>query len=315
MSELYQRVGAGIFAIDTEYVRARMDASHLIVDDGHAAFVDTGTYHSVPHLLAALAALDIDTDAVDYILLTHVHLDHAGGVGRLAAVLPRARVLVHPRGAAHIIDPTRLIAATKAVYGERVVAERYGEISAVPAQRVRAVDDGERITLGGRRLEFLHTPGHAMHHVCIADRDSHEIFAGDTFGVSYREFDTAAGEFIVPTTTPTQFDPVQLHASVSRLQRLEPGAVYLTHYSRVGHVDKLAVDLHSDIDAHVAIAQSAAAAPDRIAQMQSRIFDHWSKRLDAHGFDADSARRHELLDADAALNAAGLDAWLARTAS
>ena len=156
-----ERVGEGVFSIDTEYVRPRMDASHLIVDRGRAAFVDVGTFFSVPNLLAALTAQELDVDAVDYILLTHIHLDHAGGAGRrLAEALPRARVLVHPRGAKHLVDPSALIAATRAVYGGARFEKEYGSIAAVPAARV----DGRWRTaiacdLGRRTLEFLHSPG------------------------------------------------------------------------------------------------------------------------------------------------------------
>jgi glyoxylase-like metal-dependent hydrolase (beta-lactamase superfamily II) len=315
MSDVYQQVGAGVLAIDTEYVRPRMDASHLIIDDGHAAFVDTGTYYSVPNLLATLAAHDLEPADVDYVLLTHIHLDHAGGAGRLAAALPRARVVVHPRGVAHLVDPSILIAATQAVYGADRFAAEYGEIVGIPAERINAVEDGERITLGARTLEFMYSPGHALHHLCIVDRDAREVFAGDTFGVSYRELDTAAGEFILTSTTPTQFDPLQLHASIERILAVRPKGIYLTHYSRVAHIDKLGADLHADIDEHVRIARGIAAGPTRIADIQARLFDYMSARLDAHGFAGDDDERHAVLDGDLALNAAGLVAWLSRRPS
>lgn len=315
MSGIFERVGPGVIAVDTEFLRPRLDASHLIVDDGHAAFVDCGTYFSIPNLLAALAAQDLDPAAVDYILLTHIHLDHAGGVGRLAGMLPRARVLVHPRGAAHIVDPSLLVAATKAVYGEERFAREYGAVSGVAAARVDAVEDGRQLTLGRRTLEFFHTPGHALHHVCIIDRDSAEVFTGDTFGVSYRELDTARGAFILPTTSPTQFDPVQLHASIERILAYRPKAAYLTHYSRVVDLEKLALDLHSEIDVYVAMAVSVAQTSDRALRMEELLFEHLAARLTAHGFSGDASRQHACLDGDIVLNAAGLDAWLSRRRS
>jgi glyoxylase-like metal-dependent hydrolase (beta-lactamase superfamily II) len=309
---IFETVGEGIIAIDTEYVRPRLDASHLLVSEGHAAFVDTGTYFSVPNLLATLAGLDLDADAVDFIILTHIHLDHAGGAGRLAAALPRARVVVHPRGAAHLVDPSILVAATKAVYGDARFSKDYGEIVGIPAARVDAVEDGRRLRLGARNLEFIHTPGHALHHLSVLDRESAEAFTGDTFGVSYREFDTAEGAFIFPTTTPSQFDPAQLHASIDRI--LESGATtaYLTHYSRVDDLARLGRELHADIDAFVGIARQVAGEDERVVRMIPRLFDHLSARLDRHGYLGSDAERHAGLDGDIALNALGLHAWLSR---
>jgi len=302
----------GIHVIDTEYVRPRMDASHLIVDAGRAAFVDTGTTWSVPHLLAALAACGLSTLAVDYIILTHIHLDHAGGAGRLAESLPAARVLVHPRGVAHLRQPERLVAATKAVYGEHAFRALYGEIVPIAAERITAVAEGDRVTLGDRALGFIHTPGHALHHLCVVDGAAGAVFAGDTFGVSYRELDTDRGAFIFATTSPTQFDPAQLHASIDRILALEPRAVYLTHYGPVVDVPRLGADLHGDIDAFVAIARRSRGEADRVSAIRARLFEHLSARLDAHGFAGGAADRHAVLDGDIDLNAAGLEAWLAR---
>lgn len=308
-----QPAGRGVYAVDTGHVRPLADASYLIVDAGRAAFVDTGTDLSVPNLLAALEAVQIDADAVDYIILTHIHLDHAGGAGRLAEALPRARIIVHPRGAAHLIDPSKLTAATKAVYGEANFAAQFGAVVPIAKERIVTVRDGERLNLGGRTFEFLDTPGHALHHLSLVDREAREVFTGDTFGVSYRELDTEAGAFIFPTTTPAQFDPEQLHASISRIEALKPEGAYLTHYGRVGAIGKLAADLHGDIDVLVGIAQRASSAKDRVREMRPRIFAHLSKRLIDHGWRGDEAARHAMLDGDVVLNSAGLDAWLART--
>lgn len=314
MRSICQPAGRGVFAVDTEHVRPRSDASYLIVDGGRAAFVDTGTDRSVPNLLAALEDLGVGPDSVDYIFLTHIHLDHAGGAGRLAGQLPLARVVVHPRGASHLTDPAKLVAATKAVYGDAHFAAQFGGVVPIAPGRIITVEDGDRLGLGSRTFEFLHTPGHALHHVAIVDRDAREVFTGDTFGVSYRESDTAAGEFIFPTTTPAQFDPAQLHASISRIAAIKPAGAYLTHYGRVGDIDRLAADLHADIDVLVRIAQQAAPATDRVREMRSRIYRYWSERLAAHGFQGGEDARHALLDGDVDLNTAGLDAWLTRTA-
>src|SRR5262245_33813816 len=131
----------GITAIDTHYVRPCLDASHLIVEGDRAAFVDTGTHFSVPHLLAALDWMNIAREQVEYVLLTHVHLDHAGGAGLLLRSLPRARAVVHPRGARHLADPAKLIAGSKEVYGEQKFLELYGEIVPIAAERLVVAED------------------------------------------------------------------------------------------------------------------------------------------------------------------------------
>jgi glyoxylase-like metal-dependent hydrolase (beta-lactamase superfamily II) len=198
------------------------------------------------------------------------------------------------------------------IYGEARFSAVYGEIVGIPAERIDTIEDGRRIGMGRRTLEFIHTPGHASHHLCIVDRDTAEVFTGDTFGVSYRELDTAAGEFVFPTTSPSQFDPEQLHLSIDRILEFKPKTAYLTHYSRVDHVEKLSLDLHSDIDAFVRIARSVAGEPDCVKKMEPMLFEHLSERLECHGFSGDRALRHTILDGDVALNAAGLHSWLSR---
>ena len=304
----------GVSAIDTEYVRPQLDASHLIVEDGRAAFVDTGTSLAVPRLLATLAAKGLAPESVDWVFLTHIHLDHAGGAGKLLAALPAARLVVHPRGAPHLIDPARLIAATKQVYGEALYARLYGEIVPVDAARIVIAEEGLVLALAGRDFEFLHTPGHALHHCAILDRGPMGLFSGDTFGVSYREFDVAGREFVMPATTPTQFDPLQLIASIERIVALAPRAVYMTHYGRVRDVARLGRELVRDVAAYAGLARRHAAASDVRARLRSALYDYHCALLDAHGFDPDPVRRHALLDADVMLNADGLVAWLERGA-
>lgn len=309
----------GISAIDTEYLRPGLDASHLIVDHGEAAFVDTGTAHALPRLLAALAQKGLAPEQVRYVCVTHVHLDHAGGAGALMQALPAATLIVHPRGAAHMIDPARLMAGTRAVYGEARTAELYGELLPVPAERVQAVADETRLALGQRMLRFLDTPGHAYHHYCVFDEQAGAIFSGDTFGLSYRELDSARGAFIFPTTTPVHFDPPAAHASIDRLMALAPAAIYLTHYSRVTELPRLAADLHVGLEAHVAIARRHARIETGIASGAARhaaiarALRTWlGERLAAHGTRLSAAQIDAIVDMDVELNTQGLCVWLDR---
>jgi glyoxylase-like metal-dependent hydrolase (beta-lactamase superfamily II) len=300
----------GITAIDTDYHRPWFDASHLIIDSGRAAFVDTGTSHSVPMLLEALAEKGLSPEAVDYVLLTHVHLDHAGGAGELMKHLPEAVCVVHPRGARHMIDPAKLIAGTKAVYGEQAFREMYGEIPPIPAERVRESEDGMTVRLGERTLTLFDTPGHAKHHFCIFDDRPHAVFTGDTFGVSYRELDTGQGEFILPTTTPVHFDPEAYHASVDRIMSFEPNACFLTHYSRVTDLDSHADTLHREIDQFVAIARRNQDADDRVSAIERDLIQHQAERLAEHGVNDPDHMARDLLGMDLQLDAQGLDHWL-----
>lgn len=312
MEEYLMQFPDGITAIDTHLVRPKMDASHLIVREGRVAFIDTGSARSIPILMRALVDLQITPEQVDYILLTHIHLDHAGGAGELARQLPHAQVVVHPRGAPHLINPEKLIAGTKAVYGDEAFRRFYGRVIPIPADRVIAIGDAEFLNLGASHLEFIHTPGHALHHYCVIDQDSRSIFTGDTFGISYRDFDTYCGQFIFPSTTPVHFDPGAAHASIERLMKYEPEVAYLTHYSRVTNLKRLAKDLHGDLEAFVAIAKGCAEEKDRLAAIKHRMRDYLWVRLDAHGFPQDEARRDALLGMDIDLNAKGLVIWLER---
>ena len=302
----------GITAVDTEYLHPGHAASHVIEDSGRAAFVDVGTNFSVPYLLAALEALGIARDAVDYVFLTHVHLDHAGGAGKLLQQLPNARAVLHPRGAPHMIEPAKLIAGSKAVYGEERFGRLYGELIPIPATRVKVVEDGERYHLGGRELELIHTPGHALHHYAVVDRAHACIFPGDTFGISYREMDSARGAFITPATTPSQFDPEQLVASVDRMLSYSPQAMYLMHFSRVTDVPRLAQMLKAQIHDLVRIARQHANAQDRYAAIRADMLNLWLGLAHEHAAALSDAQIETLLQSDLDLNTQGLMVWLDR---
>jgi glyoxylase-like metal-dependent hydrolase (beta-lactamase superfamily II) len=307
-----QPLAHGIRAIDTGFHRAHFDASYLIVENGRAAFVDTGPNDSVPRLLAALAAAGLATEAVDWVIATHVHLDHAGGAGLLMQQLPRARLVVHPLGARHLIDPGRLMNSARTVYGDDEVARTYGNVVGVSAERVLRTADGMILELAGRPLQFIDTPGHARHHHCIWDARSRGFFTGDTFGLSYREFDTARGAWLMPTTTPVQFEPEPLRASVRRMLAYEPDCMYLTHYGRVSEVARLGGLFLTQLDAMVALALALADDERRHQALMDGLLAIHLASLRTHGCTLPDERVRELLLLDNELNAQGLAVWLKR---
>ena len=305
----------GISAVDVLFERERLNAVHIVVERGRAAIIDTGTANGVGRVLQALAEKGISPEQVDYVILTHVHLDHAGGAGQLMARCPNATLTVHPRGARHIIDPSRLLQATVAVYGAQEARRMYGEVLPVPAQRVRETPQGATVSLAGREFEIFDAPGHARHHVVVRDGGSGGIFAGDCFGLSYRELDRDGLQFSFPTTSPSQFDPPALKRTIERIMAFEPPAVYVTHFGRLSDLHRLAGDLRRLIDAHVAIAERHRRDG---AQRGARLREEVERLVLAEGerqrwpLSAQELRRVFGLDIE--LNAQGLEAWLDTTA-
>jgi len=297
----------GITTIDTGFMRPGFAASHLLIENNHAAYIDVGTTYSVSRLLDVLQTKNIAAENVDYVIVTHVHLDHAGGAGKLMQALPNARLVVHPRGAHHIINPSKLIAGTIAVYGEKVFQAFYGKIVPVAAERVIQAADEQVLEFQGRPLLFLDTPGHARHHFCIFDERAKCFFTGDAFGISYQDFVTPKGRFIFATTTPVQFEPSAMHESINRLISYYPNKMYLTHYGEITEVIKLADILHESIDKQVKIVESVANNLDSsntllVDGILSYFLDEL-QRLDC-AVPIDTCRK--LLAMDARLNAQGL---------
>lgn len=309
--------GHGIAAVDAFYHgRPGHSAIHLLEQGGQAAVIDTGTNHSIPYLLDALATKHLTPEDVAYVIVTHVHLDHAGGAGMAMKRFPNAKLVVHPRGARHMADPSKLIAGTVAVYGEEKTRHIYGEILPIPAERIIEADDDFTLDLNGRTLRFLDTPGHARHHFCIWDEASRSLFSGDSFGISYRELDSDGKEFAIPATTPVQFEPDASHATIDRLMALKPERAYLTHFSQVTQLERHAADLHALLDAYVAIAQKAGGTwEQRHQQIKEQLGELFVEHLTRNGCHAGREFILDLLAWDMELNAQGLGVWLDRPTS
>ena len=302
---------AGISAIDSGYVRPMFDAVHLIVESGRAALIDTGTSHSLPRVLDALTRKGLAPNDVDWVMLTHVHLDHAGGAGAMMQAFPNAKLAVHPRGGRHKADPARLVEGTIAVYGENATKKLYGDILPIDKARIVEMPQGATARLADRQFLFLDTPGHARHHLCIVDSRTGHIFTGDTFGLSYRELDDADRQYVFPSTTPVQFDPQALHQSIDLIASHKPGAVYVTHYGQLGDVPRLAQDMHRLVDAHAHLAlklRDAGAQRPRLLHegVKQIVLDEAQRQ----GWKLSTPELMNVLGADVELNAQGLEAWL-----
>ena len=303
--------GHGISAVDSVYDRREQTAIHLLIEEGRAAVIDTGTAHAVPHVMAALDARGVAPAQVDYVILTHVHLDHAGGAGQLMARFPNARLTVHPRGARHMIDPARLIAATVAIYGKAETRRVYGEILPVPEARVIETPEGATLRLAGRELLFLDAPGHARHHVVVRDAKTGHIFAGDTFGLSYRELDQDGRQFSFPTTSPSQFDPAQLHRSIDRIVSLGPEAIYVAHFGQLTNPAALAADLHRLVDAHAELGERhRRAGAERKRLLMEGVRSLVLAERERQGWRLSNEKVLEIFALDIELNAQGLESWL-----
>ena len=290
----------GIHAIDSGYAGPLIDAIHLIVEGGRVALVDTAHNAAVPRVLAALAQLGLAPDAVDYVILTHVHLDHAGAAGTLMEMFPRARCVVHPRGSRHMIDPSKLEGATREVYGADKAAALYGRLIPIAAARVIEATHDLVIELNGRRLRILDTPGHARHHIAI----------------SYRQLDAADGrQFVFPTTTPSQFDPAAAHRTIDMIAALQPAALYFTHYSQVTDVPRFAADMHRMLDELTRIALEARDEADRAALIERRTSEMFVAEAARAGWGLQGRALTDFLAMDLALNAQGLDHWLTQASA
>lgn len=306
----FTQYDGGVLVTDADFVRENMAACYLLEADSEVAFIEVGTNSSTSRLMQLLKERGWQPQDVRYVIVTHVHLDHAGGAGSLMQLLPNATLLAHPYGARHMIEPGKLEAGARAVYGDEEFDRTYGTLIPVPKERAREMADGSSVALGNRTLSFIDTPGHARHHFCVHDSLTNGYFSGDTFGLSYREFDTENGAFLFPTTTPIQFDPDALKASVKRLMATSPDYMYLTHFGRVDNLEKLAADMLAGVDVLVDIAEQCSGADNRTGQLTTAITDWLMKRLRKHGCELPDERCLEILKPDVILNVQGIEFWL-----
>jgi glyoxylase-like metal-dependent hydrolase (beta-lactamase superfamily II) len=300
----------GIIALDAGMVGPLVACCYLLETDDALALIEVGTNSSVERILKVIESRGRSPDEVSHVIVTHVHLDHAGGAGSLMARLPNARFVVHPRGARHMIDPSRLEASARGVYGDEAFDSMYGTLIPIAAERIIEMGDGDSLHVGGRRLSFMDTPGHARHHFCVWDALTAGWFTGDTFGLSYRELDTDNGAFIFPTTTPTQFDPEALFASIDRLLEHSPRYMYLTHFGRIRDVAVVASRLKTAVSQFVSIAKTHENDDNRTDAIEAGIMDWLLDATRQHGVTLPEQKIREIVEYDVIFDTQGIEYWL-----
>jgi glyoxylase-like metal-dependent hydrolase (beta-lactamase superfamily II) len=300
----------GIVALDSGMVRPQMAACYLLETDNAVALIEVGNNDSADRIIHVLESRGRNVDEVSHVIVTHVHLDHAGGAGELMQRLPNARLVAHPRAARHLIDPSRLEASARAVYGDEEFDAQHGTLKPVPQERVIIMDDGDSLSIGDRPLLFMDSPGHARHHFCVWDEATSGWFTGDTFGISYRDLDSADGHFIFPTTTPVQFDPPALIASIDRMMEKSPHNMYLTHFGRVQDVDRLAVKMKDAVRQFTRFGEDSAGNEDRTVFIETAMMNWLLEGIREHGVTLPEDQVRAILQNDVTLNTQGIEFWL-----
>lgn len=303
----------GIYLLDAHYLRDNLAAVYMIVEGDSVALVETANAPSLKYVLEALSELNLTSEAVKYILLTHIHLDHAGGAGSYMDAFPHAQLVVHPKGVRHMVDPSYLEAGVVGVYGQEFVDKIYGKLAPIDVNRIISAEDGLVINLNGRELICRDTPGHANHHNIIIDGKTGGVFSGDIFGVAYLELNFKDKRLVFPTTTPVNFSPEKMVNSIKLIESYTPQYVYLTHFGQVGNIEQIANELRRMIADYVAIAHESAGAQDVVAEIADRLKQYIVLEAKSLGLPLSADEVLALVEMDMQINAQGLAVWLKQT--
>jgi glyoxylase-like metal-dependent hydrolase (beta-lactamase superfamily II) len=279
--------GYGIHMIDG-YDLGMPGRTGIYVITGEAlTLVETGPAPSVPYIRAGLKELGYSLQEIRYIIVTHIHLDHAGGVGLLLTECPHAEVVVHPRGYRHLADPSRLVKGARVIYGD-AFDRLFDPVLPVPEEKLITKGEGDVLDLGGgRKLTFIDSPGHAAHHLSIFDPVSRGWFTGDTAGVRYHH--TADLGFIVylPSTSPNQFDPDAMKRSMKRMAERKPERLFFGHFGMSEEPRNVFRQVAAELDHFMAIGREVMAAGKGASEMEDRLLQHYQAVLQAQGCGTD----------------------------
>ncbi|SHT02586.1 hydroxyacylglutathione hydrolase [Mycobacteroides abscessus subsp. abscessus] len=282
--------------------------SYLLVAD-QLTIIETSASPSVPFILAGLQELGFTPIQVKNIIVTHIHLDHAGGAGLLLQSCPNATVYVHPAGKRHLIDPTRLIAGAKAVYGDRF-DDLFDPIVPIPEDRIRSMEHEEKLQIGPYHvLTFYHSPGHANHHVSIFDESTKALFTGDTAGICYPDLEGTGVKLYLPSTSPNQFHPDKMRQSLKMFKELKPHFLCFGHYGMTEQPNEVFIQVYSWLDRFVEQGNKAYEARTSFEDRVQLAIKYLSEMIQDHLESYSISRNHkvnEVISLDLSICAMGL---------
>lgn len=300
-----QQLDDRIFIIDDHDLKVEERTGTYVLTEEELTLIDTCASPSVPYIKKGLHELGLSLESVKYIIVTHIHLDHAGGAGLLLEECPNAKVVVHPKGARHLADPSRLIAGAKEVYGDKF-EQLFDPIIAIPEERLLVKTEGDQLDIGaGCRLEFWDTPGHAKHHFSIIHPPSNGVFAGDTVGIRYEQLAKDGIDFYLPSTSPNQFDPVAMQSAIERFRDAQFDAIYYGHYSKSSFSEEALAQVENWLGIFVEEAKSVWSAGGGAADLAARLMNRVRVHLDALSV-PENHRVYEIIQLDLEVSAMGL---------
>ncbi len=312
-----EKVTENIYLKDTFYLgREKFAASYFVEDSGEIAVVETNTNHAIPGILQTILNSGFELSQIKYVILTHIHLDHAGGAGLIMSKLPDAKLIVHPRGARHMISPEKLIESVKSVYGEEEYKNLYGDIIGIPEEKVISLTGGQSVSIGRRKLTMLEAPGHAKHHNIVYDELSGSVFSGDAFGIGYPRFRYEKGDLIFPSTSPVQFDPESAVQTYKMITDLAPERILLTHFGSVENIGEIHTQLLDWIEYTTEYSSKRFLEGNRMEDLNEKLSEDLWGKFDKRSVELRgkplSVEEKDFLFLDADLNGKGAAIYITR---
>ncbi|WP_026583076.1 MBL fold metallo-hydrolase [Bacillus sp. J33] len=308
-----EKLAENLYLIDDFDLSKEKRTGTYVLMEEHLTLVETSASPSIPYILQGIKELNLRPEEVDYIIVTHIHLDHAGGAGLLLTHCPNAKLIVHPKGARHISDPSRLIAGAKAVYGDKF-NELFDPVLPVPQDKIMIKDHEDELAIGPRcTLKFYNSPGHANHHFSIFHPVVNGMFTGDTAGVTYPQLKEEGIELYLPSTSPNQFNPKKMLDSIEMYEKLNLDYIFFGHYGMSSNPKEVYRQIREWLDVFITAGKSGVEEGGSFESQTQAAKDKLANQIKTYLTDKGISKDHpvyEILSVDIEVCAMGLIDYL-----